>query len=115
MHLPALETAALGRKASQQAPTVDKPRAQVVVRRAELAEQSREEEEMAARVEAEVSRRIAEAIETDAITARIEAKLKVTGGCMSCVKRHITSRHPDTTKPCTAWQGRLVELSRTGA
>ena len=52
--------------------------AQVVVRRAELAEQSREEEEMAARVEAEVSRRVAEAIETEAIAARIQAKLKVT-------------------------------------
>ena len=50
---------------------------QVVVRRAELAEQSREEEEMAARVEAEVSRRVAEAIGTEAIAARIEAKLKV--------------------------------------
>ena len=47
------------------------------MRRAELAEQSREEEEMAARVEAEVSRRVAEAIGTDAIAARIEAKLKV--------------------------------------
>ncbi len=52
--------------------------AQVVVRRAELAEQSREEEEMAARVESEVSRRVAEAIETEAIAARIQAKLKVT-------------------------------------
>ncbi len=47
------------------------------MRRAELAEQSREEEEMAARVEAEVSRRVAEAINTEALAARIEAKLKV--------------------------------------
>ncbi len=47
------------------------------MRRAELAEQSREEEEMAARVEAEVSRRVAEAVGTEAIAARIEAKLKV--------------------------------------
>ena len=33
---------------------------------------------MAARVEAEVSRRVAEAIETEAVAARIQAKLKVT-------------------------------------
>ena len=46
-------------------------------RQVELAERSKEEEELAARVEVEVQRRVAEAILSENIALRIQQKLVV--------------------------------------
>ena len=50
---------------------------QVEERRTQLAERSKEEEELAARVELEVQRRVAEAVLTEEIAHRIQQKLVV--------------------------------------
>ena len=49
-------------------------------RRAELAERSREDQELAARVEAEVARRLAEAAQSEEVAQRIQRKLIVRAG-----------------------------------
>ena len=54
---------------------------QVAERRAELAERSKEEEELATRVELEVQRRVAEAVQSEDVAQRIQQKLVVRGGC----------------------------------
>ena len=60
-------------------------------RRAELAERSREDQELAARVEAEVARRLAEAAQSEEVAARIQRKLIVRTGSNSTLRQLVAT------------------------